>query len=71
MKTGPDAHGSIENEFGSTKLENWTRRPRYRRKRVRERNTRKLHLTPSEPPKMSPGAPNMKTRPDAIGTTEK
>jgi hypothetical protein len=46
MKTKPDALGTVlgaleiaENEFRSAKHENGTRRPRYRRKRVRERKT--------------------------------
>jgi hypothetical protein len=39
LKTGPDAHGTTENESGSAKHENVTGRPRYRRKRVRERKT--------------------------------
>jgi hypothetical protein len=39
MKTGPDALGNAENNSGSEKHENGTRRPRYRRKRVRERKT--------------------------------
>jgi hypothetical protein len=39
MKTGPDAIGAVENEFGRAKHENWTRRPLYRRKRVRARQT--------------------------------
>jgi hypothetical protein len=30
VKTGPDALGTAENESGSAKLENGTRRPRYR-----------------------------------------
>jgi hypothetical protein len=29
MKTGPGALGTAENEFGSAKHENVTRRPRY------------------------------------------
>jgi hypothetical protein len=37
MKTGPDAPSTAENESGSAKHENGTRRPRYRRKGVRER----------------------------------
>jgi hypothetical protein len=32
MKTGPDDLGTVENEFGSAKYENQTRRTRYRRK---------------------------------------
>jgi hypothetical protein len=39
MKTGPDALDTAENEYGSAKIENGTRRPRYLRKRVRERKT--------------------------------
>jgi hypothetical protein len=39
MKTGPDALGTAENKSRSGKLENGTRCPRYRRKRVRERKT--------------------------------
>jgi hypothetical protein len=34
IKTGLDALGTVENESGSAKHENGTRRPRYRRKRV-------------------------------------
>jgi hypothetical protein len=30
MQTGPDVLGTVENESGSAKLENGTRRPRYR-----------------------------------------
>jgi hypothetical protein len=56
MKTGPDALGTIENEYGRAKYENGTQLPRNRRKRVRERKTRKRDPTPSAPPKMSPGA---------------
>jgi hypothetical protein len=39
MKTRPDALGIAEKESGSAKHENETGRPRYRRKRVRERKT--------------------------------
>jgi hypothetical protein len=39
MKTVPDALGTAENDSGRAKLENETRRPRYRRKRFRERKT--------------------------------
>jgi hypothetical protein len=39
MKTGADAHGTVENESGRAKHENGTRHPRYRQKRVRERKT--------------------------------
>jgi hypothetical protein len=64
------ALGSAENESGSAKHENGTRRPRYRRKSVREHKKSKRDTTPSVPPKMSPGAQNMKTGPDALGTAE-
>jgi hypothetical protein len=39
MKTGPDALGTAENESGSAKHEKGTRRPPYRRKRVRAHKT--------------------------------
>jgi hypothetical protein len=39
LKTGPHALGTAENESGSVKHEKGTRRPQYRRKRVRERKT--------------------------------
>jgi hypothetical protein len=39
MKTRPNAPDSAENESGSAKCENGTRRPRYRRKRVWARKT--------------------------------
>jgi hypothetical protein len=70
MITGPDVRGSSNNEPGSIKLENGTRRPRYRGKRLRERKTSKRDLTSSFPPKMSPGAQNMKTGPDTLGTAK-
>jgi hypothetical protein len=38
-KTGLDALGTAENESESSKHAMETRRPRYRRKRVRERKT--------------------------------
>jgi hypothetical protein len=60
MKTGPDALGTAENEFGSAKLENGTRRPLHHRKCVLERKTRKLELMSYVHPKMSSGAQNMK-----------
>jgi hypothetical protein len=71
MKTGHDALGTVENESGSTKQENRTRRPRYRRKRVRVCKTRKRDLTPSVTPQMITGAQNKKTGPDALGKAEK
>jgi hypothetical protein len=69
-KTGRDSLGTAENESGRAKHEEQTRRPRYRRKLVRERKTLKWDPTPSAPPKMSPGAQNLKTTPDALGTVE-
>jgi hypothetical protein len=39
MKTAPDALETAENESGSAKHENGTRRPLYRRKQVRQRKT--------------------------------
>jgi hypothetical protein len=62
-----DAVGTAENEFGGRKHENETRRPRYRWKWVPERKTWKLELTPTVPPKTSPGAQNLKTRTNALG----
>jgi hypothetical protein len=69
-KTGPDALGTAENESERAKHENDTRRPRYRRKRVPEHKTLKWKPTPSIPPKMSTGAQNMITGPDALVTAE-
>jgi hypothetical protein len=69
MKTGPDARGIAEDVSGSAKHKNGTRRPRYRRKRVGRAKHKKLGPTPSVlpsvPPKMSSGAQNMKTEPEA------
>jgi hypothetical protein len=70
MKKGPDTHGTAENDSGRAKQENGKDRPRYCRKRVRVRKTLRRVLTLSVPPKMSPGAQNMKTDPDALGTAE-
>jgi hypothetical protein len=67
---GTDALGTAENEFGSVKLENGTRRPQKRRKQVHERKTRKRDPTPSVPPKTSPGVQNMKTGPETLSTAE-
>jgi hypothetical protein len=69
-KTGPDAPFTAENEPGSEKHENQTRRLRYRRRRVRARKTIKRETTPPVPPKTSLAAQNMKTGPDALGTAE-
>jgi hypothetical protein len=70
IKTGTDALSTAENESGRAKHENGIRRTRHRRKLVRERNSWKRDPTPSEPPKISPGAQNMKTGPDALGASE-
>jgi hypothetical protein len=67
MKTEPDALGTAGKDSGSVKYENGTRHPRYRRKCVRA--CKKGNPTPSVMPKMCPGAQNMKTGPDALGTT--
>jgi hypothetical protein len=68
MKTGPGALGTAENESGSAKHTNGTRRPRYRRKVVQDRKTWKQDPAPSVSPRTSPGAQYMKTDPDALGT---
>jgi hypothetical protein len=60
MKTALEALGTAENESGSAKDENGTRRPWYDRERVWERKTLKLRSTPSVPPKTSLAAQNMK-----------
>jgi hypothetical protein len=70
MKTGPDAHGTAQNESESAKHENRTRRPWYRPKRVLEPKTLKQDPAPTVPPKMSPGAQHMKMRPNALGTVQ-
>jgi hypothetical protein len=70
MKTGPDTLGTTENESGSAKHENKTRRPRYRRKQVRMRKSRKQDPTPSVQSITSPGAQIKKTGPDALGTAK-
>jgi hypothetical protein len=70
MKTGPGTLGTAANGSGNIKHENWTRRPRYRPKRVQEHNTWKLDLEPPIQPKASPGTQNMKTRPGALSTSE-
>jgi hypothetical protein len=60
----------VKNEYVRSKHENVTIRPRYRRKCVRECKTWKRDPTLSGPPKMRPGAQNMKIGPDALGTAE-
>jgi hypothetical protein len=64
------ALATAENESGSAKHQNETRRPRYRRKRVWARKILKRDPSASLPPKTSPGAHNMKTGLDALGTAE-
>jgi hypothetical protein len=68
MNIGPDTLDTAENESGRAKYEKVTRRPRYRRKRVRERKKWKWDPMSSVPPKMCQGAQNMKTVLDALGT---
>jgi hypothetical protein len=70
MKTGPDVVGTTEKGFGSAKHVNWTRRPRARRKCVRERKIGKRDPTLFVPPKTGLGAQNMKTGHIALGTAE-
>jgi hypothetical protein len=70
MKTGPDALGTAENEFGRAKQENGTQRRRYRRKQVWAHKTRKRDPTPSVLPKTSQGVQNIKKGPDALDTAE-
>jgi hypothetical protein len=70
IKTGPDTLVTAKNESASAKHENWTRHPRYGRKRVRQRKKRKRYPTPSIPLKTSPGAQNIKTVSDALVTVE-
>jgi hypothetical protein len=53
LQMGPDALGSVKNESGSAKVENGTRHPRYRTKRVWVRKIRKQDPTHSVPPQMS------------------
>jgi hypothetical protein len=70
MKMGLDAPDTAENESASAKHENGIRSPRYRRKRVCERKTRKRVPTPSVPSKMISGTQNMKMGPDDLGTAK-
>jgi hypothetical protein len=57
MEKGLDALVTTENEFGSAKRENRTRRPRCRRKRFR--GAKHENGTPTVQPKMSLGAQNI------------
>jgi hypothetical protein len=70
IKSGSDALVIAENESGSAKHENETRRPRYRRNRVLERKTLKRDPTSSVQSRTGPGAQNMITGPDAVGIAE-
>jgi hypothetical protein len=70
VKMGPNALVTAENKSGRANLENGTRRPRYRRKRVWARKTLKRDATPSAPPKMSSAVQNVKTGPNALVTAE-
>jgi hypothetical protein len=70
MKTGLDALGTAENDYESVKHERWTRRLRFRRKWVRGQKTWNRILTPSVPLKTSQRQQNMKTGPDAHGTSK-
>jgi hypothetical protein len=71
MKPRPDVHDNVENRSESAEPENWTRRARYSRKRVRESVTWKLDPMLEVTPKTGLGAQNMKTGPGALGTAEK
>jgi hypothetical protein len=70
IKTESETLGTAENQSRRAKRENEIGRPQYRRKRVRERKTFKREPTASIPPKTIPGAQNMKTGIDALGTAE-
>jgi hypothetical protein len=70
MKTGTGALGTVGKESGRAKHENGTRCPRYHRKRVRERKTRKRYPTLSVPLKTCSGAKNMKMGWEALGTAK-
>jgi hypothetical protein len=70
MKTGPDALGIAENEFGSAKMKTGTDALGTVEKRVWEHKTLKRDPTPTVPPKMSSEAQNVKTGSDSHGTAE-
>jgi hypothetical protein len=70
MKMGPDVLGTAKNEYGRAKHLNGTQHPQNSRQRVWVRKTRKRDPSPPVPLKMSPGAQNVKTGPDALGTAE-
>jgi hypothetical protein len=70
MKIVHDALGTAENESGSAKHENGTRRPWYRRKRVRVGKNMKTGSNAVGTAKMCLVAQNMKTRADAFDTAE-
>jgi hypothetical protein len=69
-ETGPDALGTVENESRSAKHENGTRRPRYRRNALWSAKHEIRYTTPPVPPKMSLGAQDIITKPDAVSTAE-
>jgi hypothetical protein len=68
MQTEFDALGFVENESGRAKHENGTRRPQYCRKGVRKCKICKQNSTPSVMSKISLGAQNKETTPDALST---
>jgi hypothetical protein len=70
MKTVPDALGTTENESGSAKHEDGTRRPPHRRKRVMQRKTLKRDPKPAVPLKTSLSVQNLETGADALSTAE-
>jgi hypothetical protein len=71
MKKGPDALDTAGDDSGSAKQKNGTSHPQYRRKRDRARK-KKENGTRRYPfrKKTCPGAQNMKTGLDALGTVE-
>jgi hypothetical protein len=70
MKTVPEALNTVKNGSGNAIHENWTRRPLYRRKIIRECKKLKPDPTSSIPPKMSLRAQNMKTIHGALYTAK-
>jgi hypothetical protein len=70
MKTGANDLGTIENQSGHAKHKNGTQCPRYCRKQVRANKIWKWDSTHAVPPKMTPGAQNVKTGPSTLGTAE-
>jgi hypothetical protein len=70
LKTRPQAHGTAKNEFGVQNLKIKPDALDIVKKWVQERETWNLDPTPSIPSKMSPGAQNLKTRPNAPDNAE-